>query len=142
NVDVNQLIINLGGDEVRVRSGVRAFLEGMMHAVPSGKHTASAAQNPPALVMIPVRNKGLWSLANDLLNPVLRTEAEDRTLFSGRAMLTYFGQLAGMYGIEPFVYAGVTTYLPLENLPAPVVRETSVVNLLDGAMNALAQASK
>lgn len=142
NVDVNQLITNLGGDEARVRSGVRAFLEGMIHAVPSGKQTASAAQNPPALVMITVRKKGLWSLANAFVKPVRPTEADDLTLLSGRAMLTYFGQLAGMYGIEPFVYAGVTTYLPLENLPAPVVRETSVVNLLDGAMNALAQASK
>src|SRR5690606_6100338 len=98
NVDFNQLVANLLGDADRARSGLRAFLKGMVQAVPSGKQTASAAQNPPALVMITVRQKGLWSLANAFVKPIRPTADDDLTLLSAQAMMKHFGQLGQMYG--------------------------------------------
>lgn len=141
NVDFNQLVANLLGDADRARSGLRAFLKGMVQAVPSGKQTASAAQNPPALVMITVRQKGLWSLANAFVKPIRTTADDDLTLLSAQAMMKHFGQLGQMYGTDSFAYAGVATYLPLADMPDPVVSEPSVAALIEAAMNAVASAT-
>lgn len=138
NVDFDQLVANLLGDADRARSGLRAFLEGMVQAVPSGKQTASAAQNPPALVMITVRRKGLWSLANAFVKPIRPTANDDLTLLSTQGMLKHFGQLGQMYGTDSFAYAGVATYLPVEDIPAPIVSEPSVASLIEAAMNVVA----
>jgi len=138
NVDFNQLCTNLGDNEAHAADAVRAFLQGMIHAVPTGKQTGSAAQNPPALIMVTVRKKGLWSLANAFVKPVRATANEDVILLSAEAMVRHFGDLARLYGTDPFLYAGVATYLPLENLPEPVVAEGSVGALIEAAMGALA----
>ncbi|OUN01217.1 MAG: type I-E CRISPR-associated protein Cas7/Cse4/CasC [Firmicutes bacterium ZCTH02-B6] len=140
NVDMSQLVTNLGGDVDKARSGLRAFLEGMVHAVPSGKQTATAAQNPPALVMVTVRRKGLWSLANAFVKPIRPTANDDLTLLSAQALLTYFAQLGDMYGTESLTYVGLSTYLPLEDIPAPVAQEKSVTKLIEATMTAVASA--
>lgn len=140
NVDVNQLRTNLGGDAAHAEAAVQAFLQGMIHAVPSGKQTASAAQNPPALVLITVREKGLWSLANAFAKPVRATGGDDLITLSGKAMMTHFGQLSKMYGTDGIRYAGLATYLNLEDLPSPVVAEESVKALVDAAVEALTAA--
>lgn len=141
NVDFNQLVKNLRGDVDKARGGVRAFLKGMIHAVPSGKQTASAAQNPPALVMMVVRRKGLWSLANAFVKPVRPTPNDDLTLLSAQAMMTHFEQLARMYDTQAIDYAGLATYLSMENLPGAVRSEESVAQLIEASMGALAAAS-
>lgn len=138
NVDFNQLCTNLGGHREHAEDAVRAFLKGMIHAVPTGKQTGSAAQNPPALIMITVRKKGLWSLANAFVKPLRATGSEDVILLSAEAMIAHFGQLARMYGTDEITYAGLATYLPLANLPAPVAAEESVAALIDATMGALA----
>lgn len=138
NVDFGQLVNNLGGDLGKAETGVRAFLHGMIHAVPSGKQTASAAQNPPSLIMATVRGKGLWSLANAFVKPVRAAGREDLIALSAEALVSHFGQLAKMYGTDGMQYAGVTTYLDLNNLPSPMVMEESVSDLVDRTMRALA----
>lgn len=142
NVDFNQLCTNLGGSRTHAEDAVRAFLQGMIYAVPSGKQTASAAQNPPALVMTIVREKGLWSLANAFVKPVRATGNDDLILLSAQAMIAHFGQLANMYGTESISYAGLATYLSLDNLPAPVVAEGSVAALIDATMEAVAASGR
>jgi len=142
NVDVDQLRTNLGGNAAHAETAVRAFLQGMIHAVPSGKQTASAAQNPPALILVTVREKGLWSLANAFAKPIRPTGGDDLITLSGKALMAHFGQLAKMYGTDEIRYAGLATYLDLEDLPSPVVAEESVKALVDAAMGALAAAGR
>lgn len=140
NLDLNQLTANLGGDYAQAETAARSFLRGMIHAVPSGKQTGSAAQNPPALVMVTVRERGLWSLANAFAKPVRASGGADLIALSATALLTHFDQLARMYGTDGISYAGVATYLNLDNLPQSVAAEGSVTALVEGAMGALAAA--
>src|SRR5690606_10704559 len=114
NVDVGQLVNNLGGDTAKAETGLRAFLHGMIHAVPNGKQTGSAAQNPPALIMMTVRDRGLWSLANAFVKPIRSSANEDVISASAAALMKHFGQLAAMYGTDAMSYAGVATYLDLQ----------------------------
>lgn len=137
NVSFQQLVDNLGGNADRAETGLRAFLEGMIHAVPTGKQTGSAAQNPPTLIMTTVREHGLWSLANAFVKPVRTKAGDDVTALSAAAMLHHFGQLAGMYGTEGLRYAGLATYLTLEAVPEPVSAEASVSALVDNTVTAL-----
>lgn len=140
NLDLAQLIRNLGGDHTQALQAARAFAHGMIHAVPSGKQTGSAAQNPPSLVLITVREKGLWSLANGFLRPV--TPARDRDLVerSADALFTHWKQLEMMYGTDGITYAGTATYLTLTDLPASISAEGSVGALVDRAVGALGAA--
>lgn len=140
NVDFCQLVTNLSGNRAKAETAVRAFLQGMIHAVPTGKQTASAAQNPPALIMVTLRETGLWSLANAFTKPVRTAGGEDLIGLSAGALVTHFGQLAKMYGTDGIRYAGLATYLSLEDLPAPVAAEESVTALIVRAMEELAAA--
>lgn len=138
NLDVDQLAVNLGGEPEKVASAARAFLLGMIAAVPSGKQTGSAAQNPPALIMVGVREKGLWSLANAFVKPIRATGEGDLVSLSAEAMLAHLGKLVGMYGSHGIHYTGLATHLELGILPAHVTAEGSVAALVRGAMGALA----
>lgn len=138
NLDLKQLATNLGGDTGRVVEAARAFLQGMIHAVPSGKQTGSAAQNPPALILVTVREKGLWSLANAFAKAVRVIGGGDLIAQSAGAMLTHFGQLAKLYGTAELHWAGLATYLDLESLPAPIAAAESIAALVSGATGALA----
>lgn len=142
NLDLGQLGANLGGDRARTADAARAFLLGMIHAVPTGKQTASAAQNPPALILAAVREQGLWSLANAFVKPVRVTGSEDLLTLSAEAMLKHFNQLAELYGTDGIQYAGLATYLGLDGLPAPVTAAETVAVLTTGVMGALTAAQK
>ncbi|HEX7021253.1 MAG TPA: type I-E CRISPR-associated protein Cas7/Cse4/CasC [Trueperaceae bacterium] len=142
NVDFQQLLTNLGGDAGKAETGVRAFLQGMIHAVPTGKQTGSAAQNPPALIMVTVRDTGLWSLANAFVKPVQVRGDQDIVALSAQALMDHFGQLCRMYGADPIRYAGVATYLDVTDVPAPAVTEESAPALVDAVMNVLAAARR
>lgn len=129
NLDLRQLTANLNGDSGRVSEAARAFLQGMIHAVPTGKQTASAAQNPPALILAVVRDHGLWSLANAFVKPVRVTGSGDLLAQSGEAMLQHFRQLAKLYGTDGLHYAGLATYLNFEAVPAPITAVDSIAEL-------------
>lgn len=137
NLDMQQLVTNLGGDQSRAIVSAEAFLRGMIHAVPTGKQTASAAQNPPALIMAVVREKGLWSLANAFVSPVRPKADEDLLVRSANAMLMHFRQLAGLYGTADIRYAGVASYLELGALPEPAQRAESITELSQKVTGAL-----
>lgn len=139
NLDLKQLTSNLGGDRAQAVQAARAFIQGMIHAVPSGKQTGSGAQNPPSLVFITVREKGLWSLVNAFLRPVTPRKEKDLVEASAEAMLTHWQQLVEMYGADEITYAGSATYLKLD-LPNSITAEGSVKALVDGAVGALSAA--
>jgi len=142
NLNAGQLGVNLGRYRDRAAEAVRAFLKGAIHAVPTGKQTGSAAQNPPALVMVTVRDKGLWSLANAFVKPIRARADEDVVLLSAEAMVDHFARLSSLYGTEGIRYAGLATYLDLTHLRAPVEVAASMVELVDRSAGALAAAQE
>lgn len=54
-VDWEALVANLQDDKELAGKGLRAFLEGFVVAVPTGKQNTFAAHNPPEFVMVSVR---------------------------------------------------------------------------------------
>ena len=137
NLDARQLKANLGAHASRGADAVRAFLAGVVHAVPSGKQSGSAAQNPPGCVLVVVRERGLWSLANAFVRAVRPRGNDDVVHLSAGALLAHFQQLAGLYGTAGISYAGLATYLDPLEVAAPLRRVPSVVDLVDGAVAAL-----
>lgn len=112
NLDLNQLTANLHGDRDKAIFAAQAFLEGMIKAVPSGKQNNSAAQNPPSLIMVVIRRKGLWSLANAFAKAI-RVGNNDLLASSASQLLHYWQQLVSIYGLDGIEYVGLSTYLPL-----------------------------
>ena len=100
NIDVDQLIENLGGDVDLARTTVEAFLWASIHAIPTGKQNSMAAQNPPSFVMAVVRDRGLWSLANAFVNPVAPAHDGDLIERSVDALEAYWSNLVRVYGGE------------------------------------------
>jgi CRISPR system Cascade subunit CasC len=97
NVDFTQLKGNLQADRELALSGVRAFLESFIMAIPKAKQNGNAAQSLPSFAMIVVREKGLSSLANAFARPV---DGRDKglTVNSVEALAQYWVKLKAMYG--------------------------------------------
>lgn len=140
NLDLKQLATNLGGDANRAAEAATAFLQAAIHSVPSGKQTNSAAQNPPALLLFVLRERGLWSLANAFVRPVRQTGGHDLVEGSAHALLGHWAQLTSMYGTTGIRYAGLASYLKLPELPDGVVAEASAQALCAKVAEALAAA--
>ena len=136
NVDVNQLASNLQGDYDKALAAVDAFLEGMVKAVPSGKQSNTAAQNPPSLILVTVREHGLWSLANAFVTPVW-TKREDLVAESADRLLQHWKQLISLYGGEGIRYAGMSTYLPIGVETADISHEENFSQLKQQVHQAL-----
>ncbi|MCI0412696.1 type I-E CRISPR-associated protein Cas7/Cse4/CasC [bacterium] len=99
NIDLEQLMENLGGDTDLVNATVEAFVRSSINAVPSGKQNSMAAHNPPSFAMAVVRNSGLWSLANAFVNPA-NTRGGDLVTNSILKLDEYWGQLTKTYGVD------------------------------------------
>ena len=112
NIDLGQLRTNLPGNAALAREAVEAFLKASIEAVPSGKQNSMAAQNPPSLVLVVLRESGLWSLANAFLKPVRATGGGDLMTASMAALGDYWGKLTAMYGEPDGAWLGVATLHP------------------------------
>lgn len=143
NVDLCQLNMNLGEDEELARATVRAFLQAAVTAVPAGKQTSFAAQNPPSLIFAVLRERGFWSLANAFVKPVSPDGTSDLVGGSVRALDDYWGRLSTMYGTKGLIatpvcvdpaYAGA-----MSNLTGVMV--PNVPALIDSALEAVSFAS-
>lgn len=142
NLDLAQLSTNLEGNQAQVMAAAQAFVQGMIHAVPTGKQTASAAQNPPALLLVVVREKGLWSLANAFVKPVRASAGQDPIQLSAEAMLEHFTKLSKLYGATGIKHAAVATYLDLAVVPTGITTVESVDEMIQGAVGAMAAAQQ
>ncbi len=141
NLDLNQLTTNLHGDRNRAIFAAQAFLESMVKAIPSGKQNNSAAQNPPSLIMVVVRKKGLWSLANAFAN-ALRVGNKDLLANSASQLLHHWKQLVSIYGLEGIEYVGLSTYLSIaEDKETKIAFEPSFPDLQQQVLRVL-QASQ
>jgi CRISPR system Cascade subunit CasC len=119
NLNLPQLLANLDGNHGLAQQAVDAFIRSFIDAVPSGKQTNAAAQNPPTLVMAVVREQGLWSLANAFVKPVRPHAGMDLCEASADALYRHWNALAGLYGVDGIQFAGVATlHQPKESTTA------------------------
>lgn len=103
NVDMEQLKKNLGGDaaaESLALDTLEAFLRAAVEAVPTGKQTGTAAQNPPSFVLAVARSGGLWSLANAFEAPVRAASGGGMVDASINKLDEHWAQLVKAYGGE------------------------------------------
>lgn len=98
NVHFQQLVKNLEGDRDLARRAAEAFVRASIAAIPSGKQNSMAAQNPPSMIMVVVRDSGLWSLANAFAEPVRPGRDGDLVTQSVAQLDRYWGELVQMYG--------------------------------------------
>jgi CRISPR system Cascade subunit CasC len=98
NIDLAQLVKNLGGDADLAEATVRAFLVASRDATPTGKQNSFAARNAPSFVMAVVRHHGAWSLANAFVRPVRPSGETGLIDASIQALDRHWGELSAMYG--------------------------------------------
>lgn len=107
NVQLPQLVKNLGGDRELARAAVKAYLEASVEAVPTGKQNSTAAQNKPSLVFAVVRTAGLWSLANAFETPVRPDGNGGLVQHSMNRLVEYWGRLGKAYGNKSIVATAI-----------------------------------
>lgn len=101
-VDFDQLKTNLGGDFETAAQATEAFLNAAIHAIPTGKQNAMAAQNLPLFALVVVRDGGVpVSLANAFVKPV---RASDKDLGSEDLVSASVSKLTGFYDRVKTVY--------------------------------------
>lgn len=127
-IDWNQLVQNLNGDADLACRTVEAFLRAAVAAVPTGKQTSFAANNPPNFLLVVVRKDGMgWSLANAFERPVRPRGDGGLVAPSVAALDTYWDRLCQVYGTDTLLRSAALALdadLPLESL-----KETQVENL-------------
>jgi len=101
NVDLRQLMVNLRKDEELARKTLEGFLRASILAIPTGKQTSMAAQNPPSFIMTTVRENGFrCSLANAFVKPVLPDHKQDLIEKSVVALDEYWAQTQRAFGSD------------------------------------------
>jgi CRISPR system Cascade subunit CasC len=119
-IDWDQLMENLNDDADLARRTGEGFLRAAVAAVPSGKQNSFAANNPPSLLLVAVREDGMgWSLANAFERPVSPGRNGGLVVPSVAALDAYWGQLCQVYGTDTLTSTAVLALdpgLPLENL--------------------------
>ena len=112
-IDWDQLVSNLNSDADLARRTVEGFLRASVEAVPSGKQTSFAANNPPALLLAVVREDGMgWSLANAFEKPVRPRGDEGLIGPSISALDAYWGHMCRAYGSERLACTAALTLDP------------------------------
>ncbi len=103
-LDWEQLVKNLGADSDLALRTVEGFLRAAVEAIPTGKQTGFAAQNPPSFLLAVVRAGGAaWSLANAFEKPVRAGRDSGLVAPSVKALDSYWGRLAAVYGTKSIV---------------------------------------
>jgi len=97
NVDLRALTKNLEGDGELAQRGAMGFLKSFIHSIPKAKQNSFAAQNPPSMVLVVLRDSARWSLANAFVNPV-RPGKIGILRASTEALLKEWDQMCALYG--------------------------------------------
>lgn len=136
NVDGDQLLRNLTGNEALARVTLRAFLQSAIDAIPTGKQTSMPSPTPPSFVFVVVRDAGLWSLANAFVRPIRATEAADLIEGSITALNAHWGELVGMYGEKGIQGKWVSTK-PSASVTSLGAERTTIPMLIEHVVNAV-----
>jgi CRISPR system Cascade subunit CasC len=108
---------------------LEAFLRASVTAIPTGKQTSFAAQNPPDAIFAVVRDKGApVSLANAFAEPVRPTNEKSLMQASVEAMDSYWGKLTKVYGekgikARPICLVGEAELTSLKDQQVPSFEE-------------------
>jgi CRISPR system Cascade subunit CasC len=137
-IDWDQLVKNLNGDAGLARRAVEGFMRAGVAAVPSGKQTNFAANNPPSFLLAVVRRDGMgWSLANAFERPV-RPQGDGGLVAPSLAALdAHWGRLCRVYGAGGMVS---TAALALDDGLAMQALAEAQVGDLEGWVQAVAGA--
>ncbi|MCC6313006.1 MAG: type I-E CRISPR-associated protein Cas7/Cse4/CasC [Thermomicrobiales bacterium] len=100
NLDIHQLVKNLGGDRDLAMETIRAFMIGAIEAIPTGKQNTFAAHQPPSFLLATVSERAPLSLANAFLGPVAPKGNEDLMARSIAALDGYWGRMAALYDLD------------------------------------------
>jgi CRISPR system Cascade subunit CasC len=122
-IDWDQLVRNLNGNVNLAQKTAEGFLRASVLAVPTGKQTSFAAQNPPNFLMAVVRKDGsCWSLANAFEKPVSADHSHGLIEKSIAAVDAYWGNLNRVYGGDhDTAVLKLENEIPLDNLKDDVV---------------------
>jgi CRISPR system Cascade subunit CasC len=133
-IDWAQLVSNLDNDVDLAHKATEGFLWAAVRAVPTGKQTSFAAQNPPSFLLAVPREDGQsWSLMNAFEKPI-RPERDGGIIApSIKALDSYWGKLEKTYGngsVNP-ISLSLEADPPLEHLSDTQMRN------LDAWVNAI-----
>lgn len=118
-IDWQQLVTNLFGDASLAYRTVEGFIRAAVVAIPTGKQTNFAAQNPPDFLLGVVRKDGMcWSLANAFEKPVYNQHQSGLVAPSIEALDHYWGQLQRVYGDDNLMVASSLSLIPEVQLEA------------------------
>lgn len=131
-VDTDQLLKNLGGDmDLAIRT-LRGFLWASILAIPTGKQTSFAAQNPPAFAMAVVREDGQsWSLVNAFEKPVRPSREGGYLKPSIEALASYWEKLTNVYGADNLHASLINTVDDADILPLKDFASNNVKEMVD-----------
>jgi len=101
SLDVNKLMSNISNKKEQAILGILGYLEGTVEAVPTGKQTSFAANNPPAYVLVTISENNMpVSLANAFEKPVMPTSKLSLSEKSTQKLLEYFNQIKTLYDLN------------------------------------------
>ncbi len=137
-LDFDALAKNLGDDAEAAEQTARAFLEALVHALPTGKQNSMAAHNPPSLGFFVVRESGApCNLANAFCTPV--RASKDLGLIDGsvQRLADYWARYARVYGERGIVSKSLFCLDGAEQAGA-LGEPDSIDSAIEAAMGALA----
>jgi CRISPR system Cascade subunit CasC len=127
-IDWKQLVANLNGDAGLARRAVEGFLRAAVAAVPSGKQSNFAANNPPSFLLAVVRQDGMgWSLANAFEQPVRPRGDGGLVGPSVEALDAYWDRLCRVYGDGTLARTAALALDP--GLPLASLKEAQVKDM-------------
>lgn len=97
-VDPAKLVSNLQGDRELALHGLRALVQAVARAIPTGKQNTFAAHNPPSFIGVVIRHASPLNLANAFETPVYARNGEALTGPSVAALADYDTKLSAIYG--------------------------------------------
>lgn len=97
-VDPAKLVANLHGDKELALTGIRAFAQAMVRAIPTGKQNTFAAHNPPSFVGVVLRHASPFNLANAFEKPVWPKVDTELTTLSVERLAEHDAKISAFYG--------------------------------------------
>lgn len=104
-IDAAKLVGNLQGDKDLALTGIKAFVQGMVRAVPTGKQNTFAAHNPPSFVGVVLRHASPFNLANAFERPIWPKADKELTSLSVGALAEHDAKVSAFYGDGKDVWA-------------------------------------
>lgn len=138
DIDFGALLKNLQGDSELAEKALRAFLEGAIRALPTGKQNTFAAHNPPSYIQVKVSTDDQpFNLSNAFVRPV-RPDEDGLIHDSITRLVGYQNRIEKAFardkGRKEKFWLSIED---LNDLKHPGIETESVKELLDQALQAV-----